>query len=213
MQFRLGIVILAAGASERYGGNKLISKHPSGCSLIRHTVEVCQPLCSFGLPVVVTGRWHDALTSELTSAPCQILHNVHWPQGMGTSIARGVNNLLTLEGRSGNTADELNTPTHILVVLGDLPLLTTDSLRSLSDTAQRYPKRVVASAWQKNVTVPAVFPAGAFPLLTSLREDKGARLILKKMLAENPDDILLVPHIQAGVDIDTPSDWSTLPAG
>lgn len=213
MQFRLGIVILAAGASERYGDNKLTSKHPSGCSLIRHTVEVCQPLCSFGLPVVVTGRWHDALTSELSGAPCRLLQNIHWHQGMGTSISCGVGDLLKAGGRSGNTAGELNIPTHILVVLGDLPLLTTDSLRRLTDTAQRSPDQIAASAWLQNVTVPAVFPACTFSLLTSLREDIGARLILKKMLAENPDDILLVPHHQAGVDIDTPTDWSTLPAG
>ncbi|WP_414830740.1 nucleotidyltransferase family protein [Alteromonas sp. H39] len=207
MQFRLGIVILAAGASERYGANKLISRHPSGCSLIRHTVQVCLPLCTFRSPVVVTGRWHDSLKTELCLAPCRLTYNVNWQQGMGTSIAFGVNSLLINGGKPVDTSGEMNSPTHILIVLGDLPLLSTDSLLALTHTAQRHPHKIIASAWQQNVTVPAIFPAEAFPVLKSLNNDKGAGLYLKKVMAEKPDDIELVAHAQAGVDIDKPSDW------
>lgn len=207
MQLRLGIVILAAGASERYGDNKLLSRHPGGTSLIMHTVRVCQPLCTFGSPVVVSGRWHDSISRELHSETCQVLYNLHWQQGMGKSIACGVKGVIRHDSEKANTTEPLDSPTHILIVLGDLPLISTRSLCSLTDAAQRFPDKIISSGWEQKTTVPAIFPVGYFSALQLLNSDEGAKHILKKTLSEHPQDIITVPHTQAGVDIDTPSDW------
>lgn len=212
MQLRLAVIVLAAGASERYGDNKLVSAHPSGSSLIEHVVDACRPHCTFQLPVVVTGRWHGPLNRCLDTEVCRCVYNSQWHQGMGTSIACGVNAMLVAQKESADIASGRDFPSHVLVVLGDLPLITTASLGSLVNAMYEHPDRIIVSEWQQKCTVPAIFPAEYFPLLQGLSGDAGARNIIRHARLTQSHSILAIPHPEAGVDIDTPDSWQALPS-
>lgn len=206
MQLRLAVLILAAGASERYKNNKLLSLHPAGSILINYVINTCLPLCSFKAPVVVSGRWHQSL-SQVVSPTVNLIYNADWQHGMGTSIACGVNHLVSdTEPGKG----DVEQPTHILVVLGDMPVITTESVGALVEAMHRNPENVIVSAWHQRHTVPAVFPAEYFSELQSLASDEGARGLIKRLLTKQPQKVTSVAHEQAAVDIDTPEDWNRL---
>ncbi len=76
---RVGIVILAAGGSQRMGRPKQLLRF-AGRSLLRHTVEtavatVCRPI------VVVIGAHTEFASKELHSLPIVIAVNPHWARG------------------------------------------------------------------------------------------------------------------------------------
>src|SRR5690606_14894479 len=84
-----GAVLLAAGASRRFGdANKLLA-NVGGKPLIRLVAGAIVESGAADI-VVVTGHDHEAVEAALSALPLRFVHNEDWPTGMGRSIARGV---------------------------------------------------------------------------------------------------------------------------
>ena len=82
---RVGIVILAAGGSQRMGRPKQPLPF-EGRTLLRRAVETA--LGSDCRPVIVTiGAHKELIGPELQSLPVLVAHNPDWPQGMSSSWA------------------------------------------------------------------------------------------------------------------------------
>lgn len=191
----LRALVLAGGAGQRYGGNKLLSDHPDGGSLLGHVVRAISPLVADTL--VVTGRWHDALAPELARLPVIHVFNPDWQQGIGRSIACGIQQI------------RISWPdtTHILICVGDVPAISTASLSVLQEAAEKHPGTIIASAADDFIGAPAVFPTRFYSALSQLSGERGAIALIHEQLNNTPPGCVAVSHPEAAWDIDRPSDW------
>ena len=95
-QSKIGVVILAAGASARMGRPKQLLLY-RGQTLIRWAVEsalapVCRPI------VVVIGAHAELVKKELEHSPVLVANNAQWQKGMSSSIRIGVETLVNSGG-------------------------------------------------------------------------------------------------------------------
>ncbi|MEO5598260.1 MAG: nucleotidyltransferase family protein [Novosphingobium sp.] len=166
------IVVLGAGRSSRFGGDK-IAATCAGLPLGQWTLEAA---LGTGLPVV----WLAGDTAPaFVEGRCEVRHNLHAAEGIGTSVAMTAG----LAAERGAAA--------VLIVLADMPLVNTALLERLTATgapaACRHP--------DGHPGVPALLPASAFPALHGLTGDQGAGRILRSLtglhvLECGPDELL-----------------------
>ncbi len=188
---KVGLVILAAGASTRLGQPKQLLMY-KGRSLLSHAVEVaiaslCQPI------VVVLGYLAEQLQLELAEYPVQIAQNRSWIEGMGTSISVGVQALTEL-------------PTNIeavILMVCDQPFVSAELLNHLVTQYTSTNCQIVASAYGATRGVPALFSQTQFLELISLNADQGAKQIIKRQ----KDKLIEVPFPAGEIDIDTLDDY------
>lgn len=189
---QLGAILLAAGASRRFGeANKLLADL-GGKPLLCHVADAILKSGAADI-VVVTGHDREAVEAALARLPLRFVHNEDWSTGMGRSIARGVR--------------ALRPDTHAaFVVPGDMPNLTAAFLAAL---AGRYRDAagepiVVPTTAEGEQRNPVLWPRRFFDRLGALDGPKGGKDLLERARAETTR----VPVSEASVfaDIDTPSD-------
>jgi molybdenum cofactor cytidylyltransferase len=186
---KIGIVLLAAGASTRMGESgpkQLLEYH--GKTLLKHAGEiaaasVCRPL------IAVTGFESDRTAVELADLPFQTIYNPDWPDGMGTSIREGLAAMLRHDEQIDGA----------IIMLCDQPLLTTEILNDLVQTAADKKSEVVASTYGGAAGVPALFARSLFDELLKLPPDHGARTLIKS----HQDSASFIPFPGGETDIDT----------
>jgi molybdenum cofactor cytidylyltransferase len=184
---RVGIVILAAGESSRLGAPKQLLKF-RGETLIHRVVNAA--LTSICRPVfVVLGANAEAIEREIPGE-AKIVHNDRWAEGMGTSIARGIDAIY-------DQADA------VILMLCDQPLITSEILNAFAAKAE---VGLVAAEYNGTIGVPALFAKEVFPELRALNGKEGA----KKILLENEARVVRIPCPEAAVDIDTAADFQRL---
>jgi molybdenum cofactor cytidylyltransferase len=190
----IGAVLLAAGASQRFGADNKLLANIGGRPLIRWVAE--EIVHSSAEAVVVTGCDHLLIEKALEDLPLRFAHNPSWTRGMGSSIAAGVMAL----GSQVRGA---------FIVPGDMPFLTSALLKELMATFNEsrgalivYP--ITRAGEQRN---PVLWPRRFFPLLASLNGPEGA----KRLLATSIDSQEPVPVVDEGAfaDIDLPADLDT----
>lgn len=193
-QAKIGVVILAAGASTRMGKPKQLLLH-RGRTLLRRAVETA--LASICYPVVVVvGAHAELLRKEVADLPVSVVENREWEKGMSSSIRTGLHELMM-------TQPEIDA---VVVMLADQPLVTAALINQLVDVRRNTGKRIVASAYGTVLGVPALFSRELFAEITALNANEGAR----QVIANHPDDVASVCFPEAAVDVDTPEDYELL---
>lgn len=187
----LHVVVLAAGASTRFGSPKQLVRL-NGRPLLHLAVSRAVELAGQAVTVVL-GANAAELAPLLRHTPAAVVINREWAEGMGSSVRTGV-------ARVPATADA------VMLMLADQPAVTTDDLRRLAGTWRRQPQCMVAAYYAGTVGVPAVFPREDFIALGALRGDAGARALLKR----GGERVIRVPLHSAAIDIDTPEDLLNL---
>ena len=193
-------IVLAAGLSRRFGAGNKLTADADGQPLVRRVVE--QALASRAAQiVVVTGHEPDAIASALAGLPLRVVHNAHYRQGMGTSVAAGVASL------DANMAGAL-------VLLGDMPDVDAVLLdRLMQGFAEAGADRIVmpvdTDGRQRN---PVLWPRRLFAALARLDGDKGGRDLIA---AEGASVVRLAVADASAVslDIDTPEALAAWRAG
>jgi len=187
----IAAVLLAAGASKRFGENNKLLSDLGGKPLIRRVAEAI--VCSGVEVVVVTGCDRPQIEKALEGWPLRFAHNLNWESGMGSSIAVGVMAL----GQQTQGA---------FVVPGDLPFLTSDLIKGLTAAFMEsrgalitYP--MTSKGQQRN---PVLWPRRFFPSLAALSGSLGAKHLLQN--CENSQTQTLVLDEGAFVDVDVPAD-------
>ena len=190
-------VILAAGASRRYGSLKQLANY-RGETLVARSVRLAHEAGAEAVWVVLGYRAyliHRALQeSGAISVGTSTVRNARWRDGMGRSLACGVR---ALDRRAR----------AVLVCLADQPLLEAEDLAALVLAWRASPRSIVASRYAAKPGVPAIFPRSQFAALKSLSGDRGAQALLA-----SSKDVLGVPIPLAVVDVDEPRDLSSLPS-
>jgi len=192
----LAIVIIAAGNSSRLGTNKQLIKL-NGATLLGRTIDIAKQLNN---PFIcVLGFDADKIKRQTNLNSDTFVINNHWQQGMGSSIACGVNYF----SHSNSTTFDA-----VMILLCDQYLI---SLTELKDLRAKWKKsdnnKIIACQYfdqkeQKMIQgAPAIFPKQYFDQLKILKE-KGAR----KIIQNNQHNLISVPLENAAIDLDTKED-------
>ncbi|MFN3804980.1 MAG: NTP transferase domain-containing protein [Pyrobaculum sp.] len=173
-------VVLAAGASTRFPGNKLLAEF-RGRPLIRWAVETARAAVSE--VYVVIG--HDAeRVKKAADAPA--IHNPWWKLGISTSIKAAI--VALIEARC------------IIFTLGDMPLVRPETVRELCRHCQ---KGAVVPTYKGVRGNPVAVAKDLYPIaLTELENDIGMRALFNK----TPVRYVEVNDPAIHMDIDTPQD-------
>jgi len=181
------IVILAAGASTRFGSPKQLA--PLQDEVVLRTIAQRAVEIGRGRVTVVLGAHAQEIRPLLEDLPVKVAVNDAWREGLGSSLRAGIQSL------PDNSA-------AALVWLGDQVGVTVEDLSHLIDAWDRDRSLIVASSYRGTVGVPAIFPHRVFPELLALRGDHGA----KGVLLRQPESTTFVDIPNAAIDIDTPDD-------
>lgn len=187
-------IVLAAGASTRFGGIKQLVRI-GGRPLMHTTVSRAVEVAG-AATIVVLGANATELAPLLTHTPATVVINRDWREGIGSSIRAGVARLPAA-------------CTGVLLMLADQVAVTAQDLQRLVGTWRRQPEYVAAALYSGGTGVPAIFPRSRFTELAELRGDSGAR----RLLHRNPDRVVRVPMDSAALDIDTPEDLLAIDTG
>jgi len=188
----IAAVVLAAGASTRFGSQKLLAP-VRGAPLVRRTVE---QVLGAGLDevVVVLGREAQAVRAALDGLPVRFVVNTDYRDGLSTSLRAGLRDL----GR-GVAA--------VIVVLGDQPGITGSTIASLIAEHRRSGQPVVVPVYAGTRGNPVLFGASVFPELEAVAGDQGGR----EVIGRDPSRVATVslPFVMPG-DVDTVEDYWAL---
>jgi molybdenum cofactor cytidylyltransferase len=184
-------VVLAAGQATRFGATKQTAKL-HGVPLVSHAASTAALACDDRVLTVLGHDW-DRVMAALRPGRGFVVINDNHASGIGTSIAAAAR---VCRG----CADAM------LLVLADQPLVTAQHLQALIDNWTGASDAIVATAYSGTQGPPVLFPRGAFDALSRLKGDVGARTLLQ----DNDFDVTTVRFDAAAIDIDTPSDLTTL---
>ncbi len=182
---RIIAAILAAGQSDRFGGNKQLAA-TGGIPMIR---RVCSAVTDAAPDAVVLVAGREALAVHDAADVPFLVINEHYADGLGTSVAAAANRL-------AHAADAL------LVCLGDQPLVPASHFAALIDSWEGDPHAIVASGYGDTTGVPALFGSGHFDALARLSGDQGARSVF----AAAGDKLCVIACEEAAFDVDTDAD-------
>ncbi len=188
---KIAAVLLAAGASQRFGAPNKLLADLRGKPIVLHVLDMLERA---GVPevIVVTGWDAEHVEQALSARSVRFAHNPDWATGMGSSIGIGIAALET-------------DVTGAMIVPGDMPLLDADGVAQLvaqfgAVGAARVVYPVNAEGEQRN---PVLWPRRLFAQLLALDPSKGAKQVLQRL---SPADCLGVPigDETTLIDIDTP---------
>lgn len=191
---RIAIVLLAAGTSSRLGRPKQLLKIGEK-TLIEKMADVglatgCQHV------VVVLGAFFEKIKPAVDHLPVNILINENWSDGMGSTIACGMEFLMKNHPETE----------AVLLMVCDQPHVSPAVLKKLMETWRKTGAPVVASEYGGAFGVPAVFDQKLFAELATLDGEKGA----KPLMLRYRDEMKLVAFPEGKIDLDTPEDFSCL---
>lgn len=189
----VAIIIVAAGSSSRMGKPKQLL--PLGkTTLLGNAIK--QAKASAAAEVfTVLGAGIEKIKPLIAHFDPTIVENPEWEQGIGSSIAKGIQYL-----------KENRNYTGAFILLGDQPLINTSYLDKLIRKFTEDPTKLIATRYPHSNGVPALFPEKYFEKLAQLRGDEGAKFLLNSKETE-------VIAYDAGnkiLDIDTPEDYRNI---
>jgi molybdenum cofactor cytidylyltransferase len=187
---RVAAIVLAAGASERYGQSKQLLPWDGG-TLLGHVTDMV--LASQADPVIVVlGHQADACRVALGDRPVNIVVNSDWAQGQSSSV------------KAGLAALPANVSAAIFPLV-DQPGVTPATINSLIESYRTTLAPVVWPEYGHQRGNPVLFDRVAFPNLMNVTGDTGGRSVL----GAYADQAERVPVSDPGIlfDIDTRDDY------
>ena len=176
----LAIIILAAGTSSRLEGKSkqlLIYKKET---LLRNSVKKAIQISNNVF--VVLAHKKEECENELKDLDINIIYNENYQQGMGSSLALGVNHTKDFD--------------YTMVMLCDQPFIPLSHYQSLKRSILN--ENIIASLYGEKPKVPAIFPKKFYNEISKLKADFGAKELLKKEYC-----IKVVLEENYSIDIDT----------
>ena len=161
-----------------------------GKTLLRHTAETALRT-NFDKVVIVLGANAERFVKEILDLPVVIAVNENWQKGMGSSIKTGLAALIE---------ENLDA---VIIMLCDQPLITAKTLENLAEIFACSGNSIVACKYKETIGVPALFSSRLFQELLNLKNQEGAKKLIKK----HRENAVLVSVPEAEFDIDTIEDY------
>jgi molybdenum cofactor cytidylyltransferase len=180
-------ILLAAGASSRFGSDKLLHPVGAGVPMALASARALAPALDWVVAVLRPGD--EALRRLLVAEGIECAQCLRSHDGMGASLGTGVSAATSAQGW--------------LIALADMPFVRTDTIRRIVEAlAAGAPIAVPRYAGRQGH--PVGFAADFGFELRSIQGDVGARSVLERHAAE----IVWVDCDDPGVlrDVDVPAD-------
>lgn len=190
---KIGIILLAAGSSSRMGQSKQLLEIGGEQLLLKSTQVALQSIAE--KVIVVLGANESAHRKVIEQLPCEIIVNEDWQLGMGSSLKKGLAELLLI-------APKLEA---VLVMVCDQPLLTSEHLNQIIKKFKLAKSQIVASYYSGSAGVPALFDKSLFEKLLKVEDHAGA----KKIIRQHKEVVQTIDFAQGAIDLDTPEDYQT----
>ena len=191
---RVAAIVLAAGASTRFGSPKQLLAW-RGRPLLQHVIwqALAAPVCEV---VVALGAHYARVTPLTHGLPVTLARNADWEAGLSSSVALG---LRALRGR----------PDAAVFLLADQPGASPELIARLIRAFARSRAPIVLPRVRGQRGNPAFFARELFPELMQVTGDQGGRALLTRYW----DDIAWVDADERALfDIDTPEDVASAPS-
>jgi molybdenum cofactor cytidylyltransferase len=186
---RVAGLLLAAGASHRFGADKQ-SLPIRGVPLLTRACILLD--AGFVMPIVVLGSRAAEHRPLLTGLPLRVVENPSAETGMASSLQTAL-----------QAAGECDA---VCITVCDQPAVTARQLRMLVGAWRKTRHTIVASSYAGTAGVPAVFDRIHFPELRQLSGDRGAG----PLLTRHATSVYTIPLPGGDLDIDTPTDLDRL---
>ena len=189
---RVAGVVLAAGASTRFGRNKLLLNF-DGESLARRAARTA---LSAALDPVVCVLGHEAerIRKELAGLPVRVVINEAPEKGLNSSITAGI-------------AALPESAAAAIVQLADMPFVSAAMLRRLVDAFRRTGAPLVASNYGGIHAPPALYARDLFPELAEAEGEGAGRRVARR----HEKELVRVEWPAAAlVDVDREEDWKRM---
>jgi CTP:molybdopterin cytidylyltransferase MocA len=187
----IGGLVLAAGASTRFGAQKQLAEL-DGVPLLEHSLRTMRSV-PMGRVVVVLGSAADEIASTVNLHGVDPIVCARWEEGQSASLACGLAELADCEA--------------VVVTLGDQPRVSPDAIRRV--IAGRNRASAVRATYNGNPSHPVLLERDLFEQLRDVTGDKGARnLLLSVTVRDIPCD-----DLGGGEDVDTRAELDALRAG
>jgi molybdenum cofactor cytidylyltransferase len=183
-------LILAGGQGKRVGGVKPLLVH-EGATLLERVVQNFR-VATLDPLIVVLGFEARRVIQRIPLGGLKVVINPQPSLGISSSIQRG---LAHISPRCK----------AVMVALGDMPLVTTETVNLLVAEFNKGKKGIVVPVHGNQQGHPVIFDVKYLDDLLALRGDKGA----KSVLEAHPKDIqeVKVDSDEVLIDIDTHEDW------
>jgi len=184
---RVSVLLLAAGSSTRFGGNKMLASFDGG-TLVERALATLRRTRADDI-VVVLGSYSGKIRTKLIGSGFRVVVNSRFRAGLSTSLRAGLKAL----GRDTYA---------VVVVLADQPFVTAELVDELIDRYLEKGCEVVTSSSGGLVSPPVLFASTVFREIEALEGDVGAKsVVMRHSDAErvevDPDRLL---------DVDTAED-------
>lgn len=190
----IGVVILAAGSSSRFGEPKQLVKH-DGKSLLQKSIDAAIN-SDAGPVIVVLGANADQILREINKSKVQVIINPEWEEGMASSVTIGLNELLFISPSTG----------AVILMVCDQPYISSELISDLINAQKQTGKPIVCCSYGEAIGPPALFHRSLFNELMHLKGDIGAR----KIIQQHADDVATILFTKGKIDIDTKEDYDAL---
>ena len=179
-------ILLAAGESKRFGDKNKLLEIINGRPIINHILDTLFEIFDHSELIVIVGHEHKLIKNLIFNKDIKILENKDYRKGIGTSIALGMNNLnADIDG--------------VMVIPADMPYINSKDLVNLEKKFIEFNcVKVVMPEHNSRIGNPVVLPRNYFNTLKSLKNDFGARSLIRKK-----DIITLKTGFGTIFDIDT----------
>lgn len=192
MSERVTAIVLAAGAGSRFGGGKLLASL-GGVPILQHVLDTLAA-AGLGDVVVVLGRDSAAVETAIRWRSERRVTNPEPERGLSSSLHAGIAAL-----DAGSEA--------ALIVLGDQPRLSVDTIRRLLEAPVDPARPVVAPRYDDDgARNPMLIRRSVFGLVEDAVGDRG----LGPILADRGDLVMEVPVAGSNPDVDTRADLARM---
>lgn len=199
MPIKIASLILAAGASTRFDGNKFLTK-VGDQNLLERTLEAFINHQELQKDViVVTGYYTRELEPVLKNYKVKQIHNPSFNLGMSSSIQIGMEEL----------KDNIHEYSGILVHPGDIPFITSQDLERLISSHETSPDKIIIPKFNNKRGHPIIIPKLMFQELDNIGEETNG---LRGLIRASDSVVKYVNVNNQGIleDVDTKKDLDEL---
>jgi len=184
----IAILILAAGESSRMGERTKQILPWKDTTILGNAVN--QARASIAKTIyVVLGAKEEVIKAEVNLESCHIIQNANWKNGLGSSIAAGIDFVVSEE----------IVHDAMLIMLADQPLIDSNYLNKMMGNWIGNTNKIITTQYDGRSGVPAIFGKEFLTELQMLNKDFGA----KDIIANHSEDVLALNPDGKEVDIDS----------
>jgi molybdenum cofactor cytidylyltransferase len=188
-------IVLAAGASSRFGSNKLLADL-DGRPVLQHVLDAVADAGLAG--AVVLGASHEAVRAAIAWRGERITVNARPEDGIASSLRVG------LDEAAMDPSVEA-----VIVILGDQPAIRPGVIRAVVAAAQASSAAFVRARYARDgAPNPVLVRRASWARVAGLSGDRG----LGPLLAQIPEQVLVVDVDGSNPDVDNPTDLELLAA-